>query len=345
MREMRPSFLVLTYRRTDELLACLDSLERDGAREKAEVLVGLNDDPAGNEAVASLLRSRHPWVRLLSLRRCSRGEARNRLAAAAAGDVLYFLDDDTLVPPGFIDRAAEAFRLHPEAAAIGGPNVGPPGAAAFPRAVDFLLRSPFGAGPMRVRHLRAGAERRSPSWAFTLSNLGVRRAAFESGFRFPARAASAEETLFLHELERGGQTTLHAPALFIFHRRRADWMAFLRQTFSCGLGRAQITRAAPSSLHPATLVPAAAFAAAAILLRFSPFGLIALISVYAAACLFEAARMAWVEGDPAAAYLPALFPLAHAAYCFGMAAGTVAWPASDAAFEPRLSWNARPIDG
>jgi GT2 family glycosyltransferase len=345
MRVMKLSLLVLTYRRNLELLACLQSLERDGAPEKAEVVVGLNDDPAANDAVVVLLRSRYPWVRVLPLLRCSRGEARNRLAAAASGDVFYFLDDDTIVPPGFIDRAASAFLRHPEAAAIGGPNVGPPGASAFPRAADFLLRSPLGAGPMRIRHLKTGVERRAPSWAFTLSNMGVRRAAFESGFRFPVRAASAEETLFLHELARGGQTTLQAPALFIHHRRRAGWKSFLTQTFSCGLGRAQITRAAPSSLHPATLVPAACFAAAAILFLARPSALLALAAVYAAACLFEAARMAWTERDLAAAYLPALFPLAHAAYALGMAAGTLAGPASDAAFEPRLSWNARPLDG
>jgi GT2 family glycosyltransferase len=345
MRRMRLSFLVLTYRRVPELLACLDSLEREGAREKAEVLVGLNDESDGNQSVADLLRSRHPWIRVLSLRRCGRGEARNRLAAAASGDVFYFLDDDTIAPPGFVDRAAAAFRRHPEASAIGGPNVGSPGAAAFPRAVDFLLRSPFGAGPMRIRHLKTGAERTAPSWAFTLSNLGVRRAVFESGLRFPTRAASAEETLFLHELERGGQTALQAPALFVFHRRRAGWTSFLRQTLSCGLGRSQITRAAPSSLHPATLVPAASLAGAAILLRVCPPALIVLAAVYATACLFEAARMAWRERDLAAVYLPALFPLAHAAYGFGMAAGALAWPASDAAFQPRLSWHARPLDG
>jgi GT2 family glycosyltransferase len=344
MSEMRLSFLVLTYRRNADLLACLDSLEADGAPGKAEVLVGLNDEPAGNEAVAALLAARHPWVRAVPLRRCSRGEARNRLAAAAVGDVLYFLDDDTIVPPGYIDRVAAAFREHPDSA-IGGPNVGPPGAAPFPRAVDFLLRSPLGAGPMRVRHLRAGPALRSPSWAFTLSNLGVRRRAFERGFHFPVRAASAEETLFLHALSRAGETAVQAPPLFVYHRRRAGWKAFMSQTFSCGLGRAQITRAAPSSLHPATLVPAACAAAAAFLLAYRPAVLVALAAVYAGACVVESARMAWSERDFAALYLPAMFPLAHAAYCAGMVAGALAWPVSDAAFEPRLSWSPRPLDG
>ena len=34
-----------------------------------------------------------------------------------------------------------------------------------------------------------------------------------------------------------------------------------------------------------------------------------------------------------------------AEFAFGMAAGALAWPASDAAFKPRLSWDPRPIDG
>jgi GT2 family glycosyltransferase len=345
MRTMRLSFLVLTHKRAEEVLACLDSLERDGAPGKAEVVVGLNDSSKANDALAAVLAARHPRVRVLPLRLCPRGEARNRLAAAARGDVLYFLDDDTFVPPGFVDRAAAAFRLHPEATAIGGPNVGPPGAGVFPRAVDFLLRSPFGAGPMRVRHLRTGAERAAKSWAFTLSNMGVRRAAFDTGFRFPSLAASAEETLFVHELEKGGRAALQSPSLFIYHRRRPGWSSFLRQTFSCGLGRAQITRTAPASLHPATLVPSISLAAGTVLLLSRPAALAALCAAYAAACLFEAARMAVQERDAAALYLPALFPLAHAAYGLGLASGALAWPASDAAFEPRLSWNARPVDG
>ncbi len=345
MPRMRLSLLVLTYRRTAELLACLDALERDGAPGACETLVGLNDEPAANDALARLLAERHPWARTLPLRRCGRGEARNRLAAAATGDVLYFLDDDTVAPPGFIARVAQAFRRFPDAAALGGPNVGPPGAAAFPRAADFLLRSPLGAGPMRVRHLREGAACRAPGWWFTLSNLGVRREALRRGLRFPPRAASAEETLFLHELERAGLHAVHDPSLYVYHRRRADWKGFFRQVYSCGVGRAQITRAAPSSLLPATLAPAAALAVAALLAwRHAPAAL-ALLAVYAAAGLFEAGRMAWRERDPAALLLPALFPLAHAAYACGLAAGSFALPASDAAITPGLSWDARPADG
>lgn len=345
MATMRLSLLVLTYRRIPELLACLDALERDGAPRACETLVGLNDAPDANAALARRLAERYPWVRTLPLRRCGRGEARNRMAAAATGNVLYFLDDDTVAPPGFITRVQDAFRRFPDASAIGGPNVGPPGATAFARAVDFLLRSPLGAGPMRVRHLREGAACRAPGWWFTLSNLGVRRDAFRRGLRFPPRAASAEETLFLHELERAGRHAVHDPTLYVYHRRRADWRGFFRQVYSCGVGRAQITRAAPASLLPATLAPAGALAVAALLAWGHPASLLALLVVYAAAALFEASRMALREQDPAAAVLPALFPLAHAAYLCGMAAGSFALPPSDAAITPRLSWNARPADG
>lgn len=333
---MRLSLLVLTCRRDEQLLACLDALAAGGPPSDAEVVVGLNDEPPGNERTAALVRARHPRARLLALERCPRGEARNRLAAAAEGELLYFLDDDTIPPPGFAARAAEAFARWPGASALGGPNLGPPGAAAFPRAVDFLLRSPLGAGPMAIRHRAGGPEGPAPAWVFTLSNFGARRAAFEEGHRFPARAASAEETLFLHELLDRGGLAVHVPSLFVHHRRRPSLGAFLRQTFSCGLGRAQITRAAPRSLHPAVLAPVLSCLAAPVLLARWPAALAAAAGLYFAACAAEALRMALGERDAAALLLAPLFPLAHAAYAAGVLAGLVAGPASDAAFDPRL---------
>lgn len=338
MASMRPSILVLNYKRRAELRACLDALARDGAPAKAEVVVGLNGAPEENAVAAAELAVEYPWVKTVRLSRLDRGTARNRLADAASGDPLYFLDDDTVPPPGFLDRVAEAFARWPAALAVGGPNLGLPGDAALPRAVDFLLRSYLGAGPMAVRHRAEGPEEPSPSWTFTLSNFGARRAAFDAGLRFPGRAESAEETLFIHELGRLGGVAVHAPRLAVWHRRRATMRAFLRQTFTCGLGRAQITRAAPTSLIPAVLAPLVCAATAAVLALRRPDALAALAGLYAALVAVETVRMLVLERDAAALLLPALYPLAHAAYAAGLAAGAAAWPASDAAIDPRLPW-------
>lgn len=309
------SFLIPTRGRPRELRACLESLARAGAEGRAEAWVGFDGGGPEAEALAAELAARYPWVRTEVLERCGRGEARNLLAARAAGELVWFLDDDTTVPAGFIEAALAAFGRHPRAPVVGGPNVGPADASPFQRAVDFLLRSPLGAGPMRVRYRRAGEERALPGWCFMLSNFGARRSLFEKGFRFPSRCHSAEENLFLHEVERGAGRPVFSPGLYVRHQRRPTLGSFLSQVFTNGRGRAQITLAAPSSLQLAVLAPLAG------LLLLAAFGP-APLALYLAAAAFEGLRLAVQEGDlRAAVRLPILFPLAHLAYAAGLAAG------------------------
>lgn len=320
----RVTFVILTHERPAELLDCLESLERAGAALGARALVAFNGSEPSLEPLFEELPRRFPWVRTLRLERTCRGRARNLAVEALDGELVYFLDDDVTVPSGFVGEVLAAFDRHPRAPAVGGPNLGPSPAPAFQRAVDFLLRSPLGAGPMRVRHDRRGAERRAPGWCFTLCNLGVRREVFSGrGVLFPERCASAEENLFLYRVELLLGRAALCPALSVFHRRRPGAWSFARQVFASGRGRMQITRAEPGSLQAAVLAPAA-LAGYAALLPFLPLGPGAWtpLALYGAACLAEAARLAWAEDDgPAALRLVFLLPLAHLAYAAGTAAG------------------------
>lgn len=318
---MKISFVILTYRRPDLLALCLESLAAAGAGNRAEVVVGLNGD--GGDGEARALAARWPWARFVPLPRLGRGEARNRLVPATAGELLFFLDDDAVVPADFLDRLESAAQRYPDAPIIGGPNVGPRGAPPFERAVDFLLRSPLGAGPMRRRYRRDGASAPVPGWSFMLTAMGARRSLFErDGFAFPSNCVSAEENLFVHHVESRHGRGVFCPELFVAHRRRPNLASFLSQVFVNGKGRAQITRAAPRSLQAAVLAPVllTAYAACAWALpgswRWWP------AAAYAAAVALETLSLALVEGDAAAAArLPPLYPLAHAAYAVGFCSG------------------------
>lgn len=239
--------------------------------------------------------------------------------------VPLFLDDDAAVPENFLDLLEDAAARHPEAPILGGPNVGPRAAPPFERAVDFLLRSPLGAGPMRRRYRRGGPEFAAPGWSFMLTAMGARRGLFErDGIAFPADCVSAEENLFVHSVERRHGRGVFCPELFVTHRRRPGLMSFLSQVFVNGKGRAQITRAAPRSLQAAVMAPTlfVAYVACAWALPAPANWLPG--AVYAVAAGFETLRLALVEGDPAAACrLLGLFPLAHAAYAAGFLSGMV----------------------
>jgi GT2 family glycosyltransferase len=321
---MRLSFLILTHRRTAELRGCLESLERAGIRGRAEALIGFNGRESDTAELQGEIASLYPWARTAVLEKTGRSEARNALIPKTAGRVIYFLDDDAYVSEDFLARALATFDGFPEAPVIGGPNLGPPGASPFQRAVDFLLRSPLGAGPMRVRYRRKGVDRPLPGWCFMLSNFGVRREVFEAkGIFFPKGCSSAEENLFLFQVERSMGAPVFSPDLYVFHHRRKSLASFCDQVFTNGRGRAQITLAAPSSIQLVVLMPwvfSLYLLAAAVRGEASVW--LAPAALYAAASLFEALRLATAEKDPAAAVrLVPLFLIAHLSYAVGMAVG------------------------
>lgn len=296
---------------------CLNSLAAADINTAAEVVVGLNGG-ADNADVARI-SERWPWARFILLPGYARGKARNHLVPMTKGDLLFFLDDDASVRPDFLRRLTAAAARNPHAVVLGGPNLGPSSAPAFERAVDFLLRSFLGAGPMRKRYVNSGTEKPSPSWSFMLSGLAIRRSVFdELGITFPTDCVSAEENLFTHRIEQAAGPGVFCPDLWVTHHRRPTLSSFLSQVYVNGKGRAQITRADPSSLQIAVFAPTAL----ALWALFSgimptPWNW-APGAAYAAAITLETLRLAVSENEPGAAVrLPVLFPLAHCAYAFG----------------------------
>ena len=318
---MRLSFVVMTVDREELLRRGLESLA--GPPPGVEVLIVFNGSP---DAMRVRIARDFPWARALALPRCSLGEGRNRGAAAARGSVLHFLDDDTAAPAGFAALVLAAFERRPAAPCIGGPNLAPRGSGVFQRASDFLLRSPLGAGPMRVRYRPGGEERLVPGWALMLCNLGVRREVFERhGLSFPERCASAEENMLLSRVEKRIGPVFLSPALFVYHERRGSASSLLAQVLRCGRGRGHITRLDPASLTIATLAAPLwlAYVAALPWLRRLPLAT-APLAVYAVAIAAETSRLLLLERDPgAAALFPFLVPFCHAAYAFGFLDGLV----------------------
>jgi GT2 family glycosyltransferase len=319
------SLVIVTYRRAELLRRCLDSLPPPPPG--VEALLIVNGRGPDEDALAAEESRRRPWLKIAAIERAARGAARNAAVSLARGRVLYFLDDDTILPEGFVARVLAALARHPEAPCLGGPNLTPPQAAPFQRAGDFLLRSPLGAGPMRVRYSFLGGERPVPGWSLMLCSLGVRREVFENyGLRFPDNCASAEENLLLSRIERAVGAPVYCPDLYVYHERRGTLAGLGRQIFQSGQGRVQITRVDMNSFQPATAAPLLFFiyiAALPLLARLGPSAFVPAV-LYAAACLVESLRLAFLERDfPASLRLLLLFPFAHACYAAGMVKGLI----------------------
>jgi len=99
------------------LRACLRSLTSKLQRLRLEVIVV---DNGSTDGAADMVRRRFPRVVLVrNADNAGFARANNQGAALARGRYLFFLNNDTVVPPGALRRLVEYARLHPEIGLLG----------------------------------------------------------------------------------------------------------------------------------------------------------------------------------------------------------------------------------
>lgn len=320
------SALVLTRGRPELLAACLGSFS---AEPPDEILVGIDgEDPVTEAALKDF-----PGVKVLRLPRSCRGEARNALAAAAAGRWLCFLDDDVVLAAGYFNRLRGLVKINPGVSVFGGGQSLSPEAGYFEEAVYALLASPWGGGPFTERFSPVAGTRPAGPEKFILCNLSVDSFFLrETGLAFEGHLSSAEENLLLNRMAAAGARMLLSGDLNLIHRRRSGPAAFISQVFTSGRGRGQITALSPRGFSLFTLLPPAALACAAAAAVMAPglLGAAACLHVFisSSAALCSRARPAV---KPA---VLALYPMLHTAYAagwlFGLAEGLSCMAAGEA---------------
>ncbi len=235
---MRLSAIVPTHNRPDALRKCLDTLTRqDASPSEFEVVI---DD--GSSADISALVSEAGVGAAFDIR-CERqplsglNTARNHGVAIADGDVLGFLDDDTLVSEGWAEALLAAFDL-PACSAVGGRvelRLDAPAPPWLAVRRDYLAEYDLGAEPCWL----AGGP--VPVGA----NCAVRRSEFErvGGFhpaldRLGGTLVSNGDTEFFQRLQAAGGKLRYEPRAHVFHCVPAERLTvdyFVRRHFAQGV--------------------------------------------------------------------------------------------------------------
>lgn len=165
---------------------------------------------------------------------------RNLAASAARGDLLYFLDDDSLVNPENLRLCAEIMKDE-NVAVVGGPSVTPAGDSPLQQLFGSALSSPLGSGAVRNRYRVFGAVRETTEKELILCNLAIRRSVFIELGGFDERLYPNEENELLDRITSSGFKLVHNPAMYVHRSQRRSLKAFVRQMFAYGRGRAQQT--------------------------------------------------------------------------------------------------------
>lgn len=238
---------------------------------------------------------------------------RNCGAEAATGDILYFLDDDSLVVPDALQRLAAAFDDE-RVAAVGGPSVTPSSDSAFQRSVGWALASLFGGGAIRNRYRRSGTVRKSNDSELILCNLAFKRNCYLAAGGLNEKLYPNEENELIDRLLASGVYLLHDPDLYVTRSQRPTLKAYVRQMLTYGRGRAEQTlltrRVGFKALLPAF------FSLYVLSLPFSPglWYLLPLLCYLVGIAANMAAAAATVGLSPALR-LPLVFILLH--FCYG----------------------------
>jgi GT2 family glycosyltransferase len=200
--------------------------------------------PGGFVAALAPLRlledtDHHPFE-ILVAEGCSPSKQRNAAADKAQGDILYFLDDDSLVSPDCLTLCAKIMG-DPAVAVAGGPSLTPPGDSLLQQLIGNALSSLLGAGSVHNRYRASGVTRSTTDKELILCNLAIRRNVFLESGGFDERLYPNEENELLDRIVSRGMKLIHAPDLAIRRSQRRTLWLFIRQMFAYGRGRAQQT--------------------------------------------------------------------------------------------------------
>jgi GT2 family glycosyltransferase len=219
LRTSWPSISVVVCARNEEPLLgrCLASLERCDYP-GLEVIVCDDGSTDGTRAIAEGFP-----VRVLPLEHGGLSRARNAGLAAAAGEIVAYLDADAEAQPEWPYRLALGFD-DPNVAAAGGPNLTPRDAGFIERAI---AEAP--GGPIHVLATDDRAEH-VPG-----CNMAFRRAALEEigGFD-PIHTAAGDDVDVCWKLLERGYEIAFAPTAQVDHHRPESIARYLRQQRSYG---------------------------------------------------------------------------------------------------------------
>jgi GT2 family glycosyltransferase len=227
VKDLTVSVIVPTLNRRSRLERLLRAIDRlPDSRARLEVVVAVDGSTDGTN---EMLREMHVGYPLRVIEREHRGRAaaRNAAIAAATGDILLFLDDDTIPTPALVEAHLRHHRADPRAAVIG-PLMAPP---------DMRL-SPWvnwEATLLDRRYRRWAAHELEPTaHEFYTGNASVRREIAVAVGAFDERFLRSEDVEFGLRLARNQARFVFEPAAVAHHEPDRSFESWMRAPYEHG---------------------------------------------------------------------------------------------------------------
>ena len=228
----RISVVVCTHNGVRTIRDCCTGLRRLDYPDLEVIVV----DDGSTDATAAIVQEY--GFRLIRTANRGLASARNTGFLVASGEIIAYLDDDASPDPQWLKYLAATF-MSTRHAAVGGPNIAPPGDGPI---ADCVARAP--GGPVHVLLSDREAEH------IPGCNMAFRRSALAAidGFDPQFRAAGDDVDVCWRLKERGRTIGFH-PAAMVWHHRRNSVRAYWKQQIGYGRAEAMLERKWPEKYN------------------------------------------------------------------------------------------------
>lgn len=220
------------------------------------VIVPARQDEVEILAVNAALRLDYPADKLQII--VARGKQpsvqRNAAIKVARGELIYFLDDDSIAPADNLRRAIKIF-AEAQVKMVGGPNLCPVNAPRLEQVFALTLTSWLAFGPSRARYTPVGRLRSGGEKELILCNLMARRADLIELGGFNELLYPNEENALMDALQQRGGRLIYDPEFIVHRRPRRNLKSFGKMLFTYGRGRAEQFRVHPTPGSALNFVP------------------------------------------------------------------------------------------
>ncbi|HEV2669969.1 MAG TPA: glycosyltransferase, partial [Gemmatimonadales bacterium] len=228
----RVSVVVCTYNGSRTIRECLEGLQRLDYADYEVIVV----DDGSTDRTAAIAQEYD--CRLIRTPNRGLSSARNTGLEAATGEIVAYLDDDAYPDPHWLGYLAATF-LSTSHAAVGGPNIAPPGDGPI---AECVARSP--GGPIHVLLTDRVAEH------IPGCNMAFRKACLQAIGGFDAKfRVAGDDVDVCWRLQERGWTLGFSPAAMVWHHRRNSIRAYWKQQIGYGRAEAMLERKWPEKYN------------------------------------------------------------------------------------------------
>jgi GT2 family glycosyltransferase len=231
----RASVVVCTYNGECWLRGCLEALSRLDYPDYEVIVV----DDGSTDGTAEITRE-FARFRLISTPNGGLSNARNLGLEAASGAIVAYVDDDARPDESWLTHLVRVLESTGHAA-VGGPNIPPPGDGLV---ADCVANAP--GGPIHILLSDTEAEH------IPGCNMAFRKASLlEIGGFDPRFRVAGDDVDICWRLHNAGETIGFSPGAVVHHHRRSSVRAYLRQQFQYGKAEALLERKWPRRYNAA----------------------------------------------------------------------------------------------